>query len=181
MAVSSNLYPQMVEQRYNASMGRPMRLLKPVRVSVLESQVPTLLFTRSLLLEILLSHHVQFSVRWQLCSRWRLLSRLFPDCISGPLVRRSAVSRAMSVERRHTAHDQRRRCHHYKKPHRFEFLCHALAPSSLLCYFSISAFASQLQAQHPRSDSTVWSDCEQTDIHLVKFEGILFSAVAAGY
>src|SRR5205085_6784586 len=44
MAVSSNLYPQMVEQRYNASMGRPMRLLKPVRVSVFESQVPTLLF-----------------------------------------------------------------------------------------------------------------------------------------
>ena len=32
-----------------------MRLLKPVRVSVFESQVPTLLFARSLLLEILLS------------------------------------------------------------------------------------------------------------------------------
>src|SRR5204863_6159627 len=47
------------QQRYNASMGRPMRLLKPVRVSVFESQVPTLLFARSLLLEILLSHHVQ--------------------------------------------------------------------------------------------------------------------------
>src|SRR6266550_2425061 len=67
MAVSSNLYPQMVEQRYNASMGRPTRLLKPVRVSVFESQVPTLLFARSLLLEILLSHHVQISVRRQFC------------------------------------------------------------------------------------------------------------------
>jgi hypothetical protein len=32
----------------------------------------------------------------------------------------------VSVERRHAAHDQRRRCHHYKKPHRFEFSGHAL-------------------------------------------------------
>ena len=29
--------------------------------------------------------------------------------------------------------------------------------------------------------SKFWLDCEQADIHLVKFEGILFSAVAAGY
>jgi hypothetical protein len=134
MALSSNLYPQMVEQRYNASMGRPMRLLKPVRVSVFESQVPTLLFARSLLLEILLSHHVQISVRRQFCPGRRFLSRLFPDCISGPLLRGSAVSRAMSVERRHAAHDQRRRCHHYKKPHWFEFSGHALArqPGAIL-------------------------------------------------
>src|SRR5439155_4237931 len=126
MAASSNLYPQMVEQRYNASMGRPMRLLKPVRVSVFESQVPTLLFARSLLLEILLSHHVQISVRRQFCPGRRVLSRLFPECISGPLLRRSAVSGAMSVERRHAAHDKRRCCHHYKKSHRFEFPGHAL-------------------------------------------------------
>ena len=158
-----------------------MRLLESIRVSVLKSQVPTLLFARSLLLKILLSHHVQIEVRRQLCSRWRLLSCRLPDCIGGPLLRRSAVGRAMSVERRHAGHDQRRRCHHYKKSHRFELSCHALAPSSLLCYFSIAAFASQLQAQHPRSNSTVWSDYEQADIHLVKFEGILFSAVAAGY
>jgi hypothetical protein len=116
----------MVKQRYNVSIGRPMRLLKSVRVSVFESQIPTLLFARSLLLEILLSHHVQVSVRRQLCRRRRFLSRLFPDCISGPLLRRSAVSRAVSVERRHATHDQRRRCHHYKKPHRFEFSGHAL-------------------------------------------------------
>src|SRR5438477_1672583 len=91
------------------------------------SQVPTLLFARSLLLEILLSHHVQISVRPQFCPGRRFLSRLFPDCISGPLLRRSAVSRAMSVERRHAAHDQRRRCHHDKKPHWLEFSGHALA------------------------------------------------------
>ncbi len=103
-----------------------MRLLKSVRVSVFKSQVPTLRFARSLLLEILLSHHVQVSVRRQLCPRRRFLSRLFPDCISGPLLRRSAVSRAMSVERRHAAYDERRCCHHYKKPHRFEFSGHAL-------------------------------------------------------
>ena len=29
--------------------------------------------------------------------------------------------------------------------------------------------------------SKVWSDCEQADIHLVKFEDILFSAVRASY
>ena len=116
----------MVEQRYNASIGRPMRFLKSVRVSVFKSQVPTLLFARSLLLEILLSHHVQVSVRRQLCPRRRFLSRLFPDCISGALLRRSAVSRALSVERRHAAYDERRCCHHYKKPHRFEFSGHAL-------------------------------------------------------
>jgi hypothetical protein len=124
----------MVEHRYNASIGGRqsggslpvMRLLKSVRVSVLESQVPTLLFARSLLLEIFLSQHVQVSVRRQLCPRWRFLSRLFPDCISGPLLRRSPLRRAMSVERRHAAHHQRRRCHHCKKSHRFEFSGHAL-------------------------------------------------------
>jgi len=44
-----------------------MRFLEPVRVTVLEGQVPTLLFAGPLLLEILLSHHVQVSVRRQLC------------------------------------------------------------------------------------------------------------------
>jgi len=33
----------------------------------------------------------------------------------------------MSVERRHASTDQRRRCHHYKKPHWFEFSGYALA------------------------------------------------------
>jgi hypothetical protein len=40
-----------------------MRLLEPVRVTVLEGQVPTLLFAGPLLLEILLSHHVQVSAK----------------------------------------------------------------------------------------------------------------------
>jgi hypothetical protein len=120
----------MVKQRYNVSIGRPMRLLKSVRVSVLESQVPTLLFARSLLLEILLRHHVQVSVCRQLCPRRRFLSRPFPECISGPLLRRSTMSRPVSVERRHAAHDQRRPCHHYKKPYGFEFSGHALGRQS---------------------------------------------------
>ena len=42
-----------------------MRPLEPVRVTVLEGQVPTLLFAGPLLLEMLLSHHVQVSVHRQ--------------------------------------------------------------------------------------------------------------------
>jgi hypothetical protein len=38
-----------------------MRLLEPVSVTVFEREVPTLPFSGSLLLEILLSHHVQLS------------------------------------------------------------------------------------------------------------------------
>jgi hypothetical protein len=91
------------------------RLFESVRVSVLEGQVPTLPFARPLLLEILLRHHVQVSVRRQPCSRRCFLSRLFPDCINGPLLGRSAVSRALSVERRHATSHERHRSHHYKK------------------------------------------------------------------
>ena len=91
-----------------------MRLLEPVRVTVLEDQVPTLLFAGPVLLEMFL-RHVQVSVRRQLCPGRRLLSRLLPDCISRPLVRRSAVSRAMSVERSHATQHERRRSHHHKK------------------------------------------------------------------
>ena len=36
----------------------------------------------------------------------------------------AAVLCAMRVERRHTAHDKRRDCHHHKKPNRFEFSGH---------------------------------------------------------
>src|SRR5438094_7081 len=57
----------------------------------------------------------------------------------------------MSVERRHAGHDQRRRCHHYKKSHRFELSCHPLASSSLLCYFIISAFAFHLDVRRVSS------------------------------
>jgi hypothetical protein len=46
------------------------------------------------------------------------------DYISRPLIRRSAVSRAMSVERRHATHDERGRSHQHKKTHRFELSGH---------------------------------------------------------
>src|SRR5882724_6547293 len=105
-----------------------MRLVEPVGVTVLEGQVPTLLFAGPLLLEIFLSHHVQLSVGRQLCPRRRLLSRLLPDCISRPLSLSSAVSRAMSVERGHAAHDERRRSHHHKKTHWFELSGHNSTP-----------------------------------------------------
>src|SRR5438876_9007719 len=105
-----------------------MRLLEPVRVTVLEGQVPTLQFAGPLLLEIPLSHHVQVSVRRQLCSRRRLLSRLLADCISRPLFCRSAMSGAMSVEGRHATHDERRRSHHHKKTHRFKLSGHNWTP-----------------------------------------------------
>ena len=108
-----------------------MRLLEPVRVTVLEGQVPTLLFAGPLLLEILLSHHVQVSVRRQLCPGRRLLSRLLPDCISRPLARRSAVSRAMSVKRRHATHHERRRSHHHKKTPGFELPGHASGETTM--------------------------------------------------
>ena len=44
-----------------------MRLVEPVLVTMFESEIPILLVTRSLLLEILLSHHVQRRGRGQLC------------------------------------------------------------------------------------------------------------------
>ena len=102
-----------------------MRLFESVRVSVRKGQVPTLLFARPLLLEILLRHHVQVGVCRQLCVRWRFLSCLLPDCIGSPLRRRSAVSRAMSVERRRGTNNQCRCHHHHKKSNRFKFSGHA--------------------------------------------------------
>lgn len=54
-------------------------LLESVRVTVFEREVPTLLIAGPLLLEILLSHHVQLGVGRQDCLRRRLLSRFQPD------------------------------------------------------------------------------------------------------
>jgi hypothetical protein len=117
------------------------RLLEPVRVTVLEGQIPPLLVAGPPPLEIFLSHHVQVSVRRQFCLRRRLLSRLLADRLSRPLLRRSAVSRAMSVERRHPTHDERRRSHHHKKTYRFELSGHTtsffLIPGSL--YWCLNA------------------------------------------
>jgi hypothetical protein len=57
-------------------------LLEPVRVTVFEREVPTLPVTGPVLLEILLSDHVQLSIGRQNCVCRRLLSRFQPDRIS---------------------------------------------------------------------------------------------------
>lgn len=43
-----------------------MRFLEPIAVTIFKSEVPALLIAGSLLLEMLLSHHVQFRGRRQL-------------------------------------------------------------------------------------------------------------------
>src|SRR6476660_8304335 len=101
-----------------------MRLPEPVLVTVFETEIPILLVTRSLLLEILLSHHVQRCGRGQLCVAWRLLSRFLANPICLTFLRCAAVLCAMRVEGRHTAHDKRGHCHHHKKTNRFEFSGH---------------------------------------------------------
>ena len=87
-----------------------MRLLKPGGVTLFESLFKSLqvgcsrrileLFSRALLLEILLSRQVQLRLRRQRCATRRFLSGLLTDFISGAFFRRCAVSRAMSVEHR---------------------------------------------------------------------------------
>src|SRR5207249_2631978 len=104
-----------------------MRLVEPVRVTVFETLVPSLLVAGSLLLEIFLSHHVQVSSGWQHCSVRGLLSRVQSDCISRALLRSSAMRGAMSVERCNSTHDERRQRHHHEKTRRFEFSGHDLA------------------------------------------------------
>src|SRR4029453_15999864 len=79
-----------------------VRFLEPVRIPVFESLLPSVqstcsrrileLITRTLLLEILLLHHFHLTARRQLCVARRLLSRLFPDFIRRPFLRRSAMS-----------------------------------------------------------------------------------------
>src|SRR5206468_7708164 len=101
-----------------------MHLVEPVLVTVFESEIPILLVTRSLLLEIFLSHHVQRRGRGQLCVAWRLLSRFLANPIRLTFFRCASVLCAMRVERGHTAHDTRGDCHNHKKPHRFKFPGH---------------------------------------------------------
>src|SRR5262249_25092502 len=98
--------------------------LKPLLIPLFEGEVPILLITRSLLLKMLLSHHVQLSARGQLCVARRLLPDFLSDPISCPFFRGSAMSRAMSVERRHAAYDERRERHQDKKTKRLEFSWH---------------------------------------------------------
>src|SRR6266403_417194 len=108
-----------------------MRLLEPCGVTLFESLFKSLqvgcsrrileLFRWALLLEILLSHHVQLSFRRQRSAERRFLPGLLTTFVSSLSFRRCAVSRAMSVEHSHATHDER--CHSHKQ-NEFELSCH---------------------------------------------------------
>jgi hypothetical protein len=53
-----------------------------------------------------------------------LLSRLYPDCISGTLFGRSPVRRALGVERGHATDKKRQHSHHHEESHRLELPGH---------------------------------------------------------
>jgi hypothetical protein len=108
-----------------------MRFLKPVLVPVFESEVPILFITRSLLIKMFLSHHVQFPRTRQICAARRLLSRILANPISRPFFWCSAISGAMRVERRHRAHRKRGHGHHHKKTQQFELFRHCVATQRL--------------------------------------------------
>src|SRR5437016_14618793 len=111
-----------------------MRFLEAGGVTLFESLFKSLqvgcsrrileLFSRALLLEILLSRHVRVRFRRQRCAVRRLFSGLLTAFISSPFFRRCAVSRAMSVEYRHATHDERRYAHQHKETHRLELCRH---------------------------------------------------------
>ena len=108
-----------------------MRLLEPCGVTLFESLFKSLqvgcsrrilkLFSRALLLEILLRHHVQLSFRRQRSAGRRSPAGLLTIFVSSLCFRRCAVSRAMSVEHSHATHDERRHSHQYNE---FELSCH---------------------------------------------------------
>src|SRR5262249_526122 len=112
----------------------PMRLLEPGRVTLFVSLFKSLqvgcsrrileLFSRALLLEVLLSRHVQLRFRRQLCAARRFLSGLLTDFISGAFFRRCAVSRVMSVEHREATHDDRRYTNQHGQTHGPELSAH---------------------------------------------------------
>ena len=111
-----------------------MRLLEPGGVTLFESLLTSLqttcsrriskLFTRPLLLQTLLSYHVQFSLRRQRCAARRFLSGFLAAFICSPFFRRCAVGRAMSVKHRHTTHDERRYSYQHSETHRLELSRH---------------------------------------------------------
>src|SRR5262245_18928942 len=102
-----------------------MRLLEPCGVTLFESQFTSLqracsrriseLFTRALLLKILLSRHVQLSFRRQRCPAPCFPPRLFTAFISRAFFGRCAVSRAVSVEHRDATHDDPCQSHQHKQ------------------------------------------------------------------
>src|SRR5436305_11805514 len=87
-----------------------MRLLEPGGVTLFESLFKSLQvgcsrrilesFSLALLLEILLSRHVQVRFRRRRCAARRLFSGLLTEFISSSFFRRCAVSRAMTLEYR---------------------------------------------------------------------------------
>src|SRR5439155_17032621 len=98
-----------------------MRLLKSVFVTVFKGEFPSHRFARTLSLEVLLSDPVEIGGGGQPSAGRRcLLSRLFPDGISGTLLACSAVLRAVGIERSHAANNECRHSHHYEEPNRFE-------------------------------------------------------------
>jgi hypothetical protein len=94
-----------------------MRFLESCRVPLFEGLLPSLqpacwrriskLIGWFLLLEILLSYHVQLGACWQLCVARRLLSRLLPDFVRRLFLRGSTMLPAMSKEHRHAANNER--------------------------------------------------------------------------
>src|SRR5512132_3162102 len=106
-----------------------MRLLEPCGVTLFESLLESLqvgcsrrileLFSRALLLEILLSHHVQLSFGRQRRAGRRFLPGLLTAFVSSLFFRRCAVGRAMSVEHSHATHDERRHSNQYNETYRF--------------------------------------------------------------
>jgi len=111
-----------------------MRLSESVRVPLFESLLPSLqparwrkiseLVASPLVLEILLSHHVQLSGARQFCVARGLLARFLPNFVRRPLLRCSAMSGAMSIKHRHAAHDKSRHSHQHKESHWLEFSGH---------------------------------------------------------
>ena len=111
-----------------------MRLLEPGGVTLFESLLTSIqtacsrriskLFLRPLLLQTLLSHHVQFSFRGQCCAGRRFLSGLLAAFISSPFFRCRAVSRALCVEHRHSTHDQRYHSDQRSETDRLELSAH---------------------------------------------------------
>src|SRR5438552_11866349 len=101
----------------NGSLLR-MRPLEPGGVTLFESPLTSLQttgsrrilerFTRALLLETLLSRHVQLRFRRQRCTARRFFSGLLTDFISRLFFHRSVRGTAMSIEHRHAANDERR-------------------------------------------------------------------------
>jgi hypothetical protein len=82
------------------------------------------LFGWALLLEILLNYRAQLRLSRQRYAALRLFPGFLTEFISSPFFRRCAVSGAMTLEHRRTAHDQRRQSDQYSETHRLELSGH---------------------------------------------------------